>query len=182
VPRLPLLPAEPDDPVVAKVYEAFHREKRAPIALYRTLAHAPQMLQAYAGLARGLRYDATTARALRELAILRTARLVGSTYEWAHHVPMAKAAGVRDDQIAAMTDWRESDALDEREKTVLRCVDEIHEHAVTDESFAALVDDLGSEGAVEIVLLASFYQAVARTIQALGLEIEPEYESYLESW
>jgi hypothetical protein len=44
------------------------------------------------------------------------------------------------------------------------------------------VDELGRPGAVEIVLLASFYQAVARTIQALGLEIEPEYAHYLESW
>jgi alkylhydroperoxidase family enzyme len=182
MPRLSLLSPDPDDPVVAQVYDAFQRENRAPIALYRALAHAPRMLQAYAGLARGLRYDATTARSLRELVILRTARLVGSTYEWAHHVPMAKAAGVRDDQIAALTDWRDSDALDAREKTVLRCVDEIHEHAVTDDSFAGLVGELGSEGAVEIVLLASFYQGVARTIQALGLEIEPEYAPYLESW
>jgi alkylhydroperoxidase family enzyme len=180
--RLPLLPPDPDDPVVAQVYEAFHTENRPPIALYRALAHAPQMLRAYSVLARGLRNDATTDRALREIVILRTARLVASAYEWSHHVPMAKAAGVRDDQILAVRDWQASHAFDAREKTVLRCVDEIHEHAVSDDSFAAVADELGPEGAVEVVLLASFYQAVARTIQALDLEIEPEYERYLESW
>jgi alkylhydroperoxidase family enzyme len=180
--RLPLVPPDPDDPVVAQAFDAFRQEKRAPIALYRALAHAPQMLRAYSVLARGLRYEATTDRALRELVILRTARLVDSTYEWAHHVPMAAAAGVRDDQIRAVRDWRESDAFDERERIVLRCVDEIDRLAVTDASFAALVDELNPEGAVEIMLLASFYQSVARMIQALALEVEPEYERYLESW
>ena len=180
--RLPLLPGEPDDPVVAEVFEASRREGRAPIALYRALGHAPQVLASYSSLARTLRYDATTDRALREIAILRTARLIGSAYEWAHHVPMARAAGVRDDQIAAVRAWSGSTAFDAREQIVLRCVDELHAHAVSDDAFAALAGELGAEGAVEIVLLASFYQGVARTIQALGLEVEPEYEPHLESW
>ena len=60
--RLPMLPAEPADEVTAEVFETFAREGRDPIALYRVLAHAPLMLRAYAGLARGLRYEATTPR------------------------------------------------------------------------------------------------------------------------
>jgi alkylhydroperoxidase family enzyme len=180
--RLPLLPSDPDDPVVAQVFESFRQENRQPIALYRALAHAPQMLRAYSVLARGLRYDATTDRALREIVILRTARLADSAYEWAHHVPMARAVGVRDDQIGSLVDWNVSDAFDARERAVLQIVDEIDLVAVTDRTFAAVVSTLGAEGAVEIVLLASFYQSVARTIQALGLAVEPEYEPYLESW
>jgi alkylhydroperoxidase family enzyme len=180
--RLPLQPSDPDDPIVAQVFETFKLERRPPIALYRALAHAPRMLQAYSVLARGLRNEAETERALREIVILRTAQLVGSTYEWAHHVPMAKAAGVRDDQIRTLRDWRQSAAFDPQVKTVLQCVDEIDSLEVTDASFEALVGELGSSGAVEIVLLASFYQSVARTIQALGLEVEQEYEQYLDTW
>jgi hypothetical protein len=53
---------------------------------------------------------------------------------------------------------------------------------VTDETFAGLERLLGRDGALEIVLTASFYQSVARTIQALDLEIEPEYRPYLEGF
>ena len=36
---------------------------------------------------------------LREIAILRNARVSGSIYEYTQHVPIAKAVGVSDDQI-----------------------------------------------------------------------------------
>ena len=38
---------------------------------------------------------------------------------------------------------------------------------------------MGAEATIELILLASFYEAVARIIQALGLEVEPAYEPYL---
>ncbi len=45
----------------------------------------------------------------REIAILRTAKVSQSVYEWTQHVPIAKAVGVTDAQIAAMdtSGWRD---------------------------------------------------------------------------
>jgi alkylhydroperoxidase family enzyme len=111
--------------------------------------------------------------------ILRTAQLTASAYEWAHHVPMATAAGVRPEQIRALAAWEESAAFDEHERATLRCTEEVHALEVSDASFGELVRVLGRPGAVEIVLTASFYQAVARIVQALGLEVEPAYQPYL---
>ena len=48
---------------------------------------------------------------------------------------------------------------------------------MTDETFAELERVLDVTGAIEIVLTASFYQAVARMIQALDLEVEPAYRT-----
>lgn len=179
MPRLPLLDAEPTDEITAGVFETFRREGRDPIALYRVLAHSPRMLRAYAGLARGLRYEAETPRALRELMILRTAQLTGSEYEWAHHRTMAAANGVPDTKVRALAAWPESPLFDEPERAALRCVDEIHEVALSDEAFAGLERSVGAPATVELVLLAAFYEAVARIIQALGLEVESPYRHYL---
>jgi alkylhydroperoxidase family enzyme len=179
VPRLPLLPKEATDPVTAEVFATFAAEGRDPISLYRVLAHSPLMLRAYAGLARGLRYEAQTPRALRELMILRTAQLTSSEYEWAHHRAMAAANGVPDEQVLALAQWRESDRFDERERAALRCVEEIHEVALSDEGFAELERAVGPEATVELVLLSAFYEAVARMIQAFGLEVEPQYQPFL---
>lgn len=177
--RLPLLGLEPADEITAAVFETFRQEGRDPIALYRVLAHSPPMLRAYAGLARGLRYDATTPRALRELMILRTAQLTGSDYEWAHHRAMAAANGVPAEQVDALAAWRSSALFDGRERAALRCVEEIHDVALSDEAFAELERELGPPATIELVLLAAFYEAVARLIQALGLEVEPAYQAYL---
>src|SRR3984957_5365108 len=153
-----MLPAEPADEVTAAVFETFAREGREPIALYRVLAHSPLMLRAYAGLARGLRYEAQTPRALRELMILRTAQLTASDYEWAHHRAMAAANGVDDEQVRALAQWRESDRFDPRERAALRCVEEIHDVALSDEAFAELERAVGPGATVELVLLCAFYE------------------------
>ena len=177
--RLPLLGFEPADEITAAVFETFRQEGRDPIALYRVLAHSPPMLRAYAGLARGLRYDAATPRGLRELMILRTAQLTGSDYEWAHHRAMAAANGVPDEKVHALAAWRSSTLFDGCERAALRCVEEIHDVALSDEAFAELERELGAPATIELVLLAAFYEAVARLIQALGLEVEPAYQAYL---
>jgi 4-carboxymuconolactone decarboxylase len=173
--RLPLVPAEPDDPVVREVFARFAAEGRAPIELYRALAHSPKLLRAYSGLATALRYEAETPRVLRELVILRTAQLTGSEYEWAHHRKMALAAGVPEAKLEELERWRESNAFDERERAALRLADEAHELAVTDETFAELRRVFHDGEVVELVLLATFYQAVARVLQALAIKVEPEY-------
>jgi len=179
VTRLEMLGIEPEDPVVAEVFAGFAAEGRDPIALYRVLAHSPRMLRAYAGLARGLRYEAETPRPLRELMILRVAQLTGSDYEWAHHRAMAEQSGVAAEKVAALGAWRSSDLFDEGERAALRAVEEIHDIELTDESFAALERAFGASASVELVLLGAFYETVARVIQALGLEVEPEYREHL---
>jgi alkylhydroperoxidase family enzyme len=180
VTRVPLVQDDAADDVTASVFEAFHAEGREPIALYRALANVPILLRSYSVLARALRQDTVTDRRLRELVILRTAQLTASEYEWAHHVPMATAAGVRPEQVRALAVWEQSSVFDERERASLHCTEQVHALGVTDETFGELERLLGVTGALEIVLTASFYQAVARLIQALEVDVEPAYLTQLE--
>ncbi len=174
--RLPLVPVDSGDEDVAAVFGRFREEGRQPIALYRALANSPALLRAYSGLAAALRYQARTPRALREIGILRIAILTGSRYERSHHVPMAQAAGVSEEKIASIEDWRNSDAFDDRERALLRCADEVHRCALSDEAFAELERAFDAEEITELLLLLGFYEAVARMIDGFGLEVEPEYQ------
>jgi 4-carboxymuconolactone decarboxylase len=178
MPRLPLLTLAGEDPLIAAVLETCAREGRDPNALERVLAHSPLMLRAHAGLARGLRYDAQTPRALRELVILRVAQLTANEYAWAHHRAMAQEHGVVPAQVTALATWRSSDLFDARERAALRCVDEIHDVAVSDEAFAELEALVGSTATVELVLHCAFYEGVARIVQAFALEVEPVYQHF----
>lgn len=176
--RLPLVPVDSDDEDVAAVFRRFQEEGRQPIALYRALANSPALLRAYSGLASALRHQACTPRALRELAILRIATLTGSRYEWSHHLPMAQAAGLSEAKLASVEDWPASEAFDERERALLRCADEVHRCALSDDAFAELERVFDPEEITELLLLLGFYEAVARMIDGFGLELEPEYQEH----
>ena len=176
--RVPPVPDDAADKVVAPIFERFREEGREPIALYRALANAPELLRSYSALARSVRYDAESDRRLRELVILRTAQLTRSAYEWSHHRPMALAAGVRAEQIDALVDWEHSDAFDEVERLVLRCADEVDALGVTDDTFAGLERALGRTQAIEIVLTGCFYAMVSRMLDAMRVELDADVRDH----
>ena len=176
--RLPLVEGDAPDPITAEVFATSIREGRRPIALYRALANNPVMLRSYAQLAKTLRYDAGTPRALRELMILRIAQLCGSEYEWQHHRRMAADAGVTDEQVAALGEAATSPAFDDAERVAVRLAEEQHALAVTDATIADARRVLGDEATVELTLLGGFYEAVARMLQAFAVEVEPGQTLY----
>jgi alkylhydroperoxidase family enzyme len=73
--------------------------------LNRVLAHSPNVLRNFMRLGNSLLFHGVLPPRLRELAILRVAELTGAHYEWAHHVPIARQAGVRG-QIAGLKSGR----------------------------------------------------------------------------
>jgi len=142
------------------------------------LANNPVMLRSYAQLAKTLRYDAATPRALRELMILRIAQLSGSEYEWQHHRRMAADAGVSEEQVAALGEAATSPLFSGVERAAIRLAEEQHAYAVTDETIASLRELVGDAATVELSLLGALYEGVARMLQAFAIEVEPGQTLY----
>ena len=180
MPRVAEQPLDTGDTAVRSVFDRFAAEGREPIALYRVLAAAPWLLAAYNGLAVAMRHEATLPRGLRELAILRGAQLAGSDYEWSHHVPMARAAGVPESQLSRLHAWRTSPDFDARERAALTCVEAVHDATMGDDDFALLRASFSEAETVELVGVCAFYEMVARLIQAFGIEVEPSYARHLD--
>jgi alkylhydroperoxidase family enzyme len=95
---------------------------------------------------------------------------------------MALAAGVTADQAAELAAWRESALFSPAERLVLAAAEAVHEMAVTDELFGELEAALGRSGAMELIVVISQYEAVARIIQALGVEVEADHRHHLIDW
>ena len=71
--------------------------------------------------------------------------------------------------------------LDALSKTVLRAAREMtNDLAMPDESFAALEKALGREQVIDLTLAIAFYNAVVRLLGTLQIDVEPEYQHYLE--
>lgn len=172
--RLPLVPVEPDDPALKAMFEEVRARGIEVPNVYRTLGHAPAMLRAWLDMAWQLRLNAKTARALRELVILRAAQLAGVDYEWAHHVEMARAAGVSQARIDALHNWQASPLFDEAERAALRMAEEVTKGpGASAETMAELACHYGADAQVELVLTASFYACVGRFLTSFAVELEP---------
>jgi 4-carboxymuconolactone decarboxylase len=149
-----------------------------PPNLYRALANHPGIIAAWAEFANTLRNGTRTPRMLRELVILRGAQLARSEYEWAQHLRMARKAGVREAQIAALADWRQSAEFDAREKAALAIADAVTEGRVSDELYTEVARHFDPHDYVELAVTAGFYAMVARTLDALGVQLEPDFVDY----
>ena len=125
MPHLPLLPDAPDDAQVRQMFDEVRGRWPDVPNLYRVLGHSPAMLRAWLDFAWPLRLDATTPRRTRELMILHGARLTKTAFEWAHHVPLALAAGVTQAEIDQLMEDRVPDTVSAAEEAALRLAAEI---------------------------------------------------------
>jgi 4-carboxymuconolactone decarboxylase len=163
---IPLAPL-PDD-VAARVRLSGVRQ----VNLYRALAHAPKLLNAWISFAWTLREHCETPRSLRDLIVLRTAQRTLSQYEWHQHRRMAAEAGVGDHQVAELAMWRTSPAFTAAERAALALTDALVDGHVSDQINTALAAHFDEKARVELTLTAAFYCAVPRLLDALRVPIE----------
>ncbi|MDH3741177.1 MAG: carboxymuconolactone decarboxylase family protein [Hyphomicrobiales bacterium] len=175
-----LLPETPDDPKLKAMFdEVTARWPRVP-NLYRMLGHSPDMLRGWLDLAWSLRLNATTPRRTRELMILRGARMTETAYEWAHHVPMALEAGVTQAEVDALMEGDVAETFTEAERAALQLATEVTSGpAASPSCMANLRQHYCDAEIVELVLTASFYVCVGRTLKSLNVPLEEGYEA---SW
>lgn len=154
-----------------------------PIALNRAMANSPNAAKAMTTLAMYIRNGSKLDARLRELAILQVGWLARSPYEWSHHVKIGHDFGVSDADIKAIkaeTAGRPT-SLPELDRTALRAAREMTEgQAMADATFAALEKALGREQVIDLTLTIAFYNAVVRLLATLQIDVEPEYQPYLD--
>lgn len=174
--RIPMVSIPPDDPRVKAMFDEVTKRGMKVPDIYRVMGNAPDMLRAWLDFAWPLRLNAKTTRRLRELMILRGAQVSKTAYEWAHHVPMALAAGITQGEIDGLADWRKVDTLSSDEKAAIRLAEEVTQGpAASAECMADLAKHFNNEEIVELVLTASFYVCVGRFLKSMDVQLEPGY-------
>ena len=169
VPRLPFAPGEG---ATADLLRA--RRGGQLSGLDRLLLHSPPVAEGWNALLGALRSGTTLPADLRELIILRVAVLNGAAFEWTAHEPIARRAGLDDDQLAAL---RSRDAgsvpvWTPLQQAVLAFTD-VSTTSVTvpEPLFAALRAHLDERQVVEVTVTVGGYAMVSRFLVAL--EVPP---------
>jgi alkylhydroperoxidase family enzyme len=172
--RLPPLP-QPLDPILQEMFDKRRAQGGAIINLQIATGHAPQFARAASAMAFTIRFNAKTPRRVLELIIMRTAQIVGSTYEINQHIPLMKMCGYSDAQIAALPAWQASSLFDEEERATLGYVEEMtHGGDVDDPTFASLQKFFTTQEIVEITYTVGSYYANGLLTKALRIQVETD--------
>ena len=174
----PLTPEHSDDPLVGEEFAKLKLRWGAVLHLYRLLAWAPKLMKAWGAYAWVLRFEVDVPHRLRELLIIQIGWLLQASYEYEHHLPMARDAGVTQAQIDALPAWEvEPSLFDEVERAILQLGKELaFGRAASPETMKTLRAELGEQKTVELIVTAAFYCGVARVINSTGLALELGYE------
>jgi alkylhydroperoxidase family enzyme len=153
----------------------------APLKIFNMMAHAESNLRSLLRLGGTILSKQQLSGRLRELAVLRVAKLSGARYEWQQHVPIGQAAGITEAQTVAL-DAGNIDAacFDRRERLVLRFTDEVvRDVRASDDTFAQMRRQFSPREIVELILAVGYYMMIARLLETTGVDLEPDAETGL---
>lgn len=146
----------------------------ADLNIFRIMAHAETNVVPLLGLGASILTEQQLDGRLRELAILRVARLSGAEYEWVQHVPIAELVGASKAEIDALDRGEiESDCFDPVAREVLRFTTEVVEKVgASKECFERLSGHLSAREIVELILAIGFYMMVARLMETTEIDLD----------
>jgi 4-carboxymuconolactone decarboxylase len=168
-----------DNPALHPAEEALLDATLAEIAasrgyvsnLMQTLALAPTGLRAFAALGEYCRFGTLLSEAQRELVIVVAVRDVH--YGWAHHHPLARAAGIAEEQLLLLREGRTPRSLPPAEYALCDYAFEISAgRRIPPRVAEALHEHFNARQIVDIALLTAYYMAVSAL--AIGLEVPLE--------
>ncbi|OAN80886.1 carboxymuconolactone decarboxylase [Jannaschia sp. EhC01] len=166
--RLSPLPSDAWPDALADLEDAF----AGRLNVYRTMAHHPDLVRAWANLRQHVVLDTSLGPAASEVVILRAGARLNSDYEWGHHVSRARVLGFEDARIASLRGPLNAMAPDDA--TLARAVDEVIDQSrLSPETLAALSGVVGPQGVLDLFATVGFYSTLAFIVNTFDTPLDP---------
>jgi 4-carboxymuconolactone decarboxylase len=176
---------EPDSEELRELYERLSANPMGILNLFRIVAYNPKLLRNWLRMSAPLLTGGLSLEPrLREIAILRVAQNVRSDYEFGQHIPIARAAGLTDEEIAALKDFAESGCFSDLERAVIRYTDAV---SLLDAGAPDLARELrrwlSDRELLELSFVIGHWTMVACVLVPLEVELDEHVEATLpEGW
>jgi AhpD family alkylhydroperoxidase len=175
MPRLPLAQPRGLDLVRRLTYAYGRRVYGTPTEPAQVIGHHRPLLLGYGALSFAAeRFANAVDGRLKNLAMLRTAQLVGCQWCLDFGSRLAQDAGVPAADLRALAVWRESDRFDGRDRLVLEYAEAMTRTPVevSDELFARLRAQFDERQVVELTMAIALENLYSRSNWAFGIEGE----------
>lgn len=139
--------------------------------LLGTLAHHPNLVRASLPLNAHILRATSLSERQRELLVLRVATLRKATYIWVEHTPMARRAGVDEDEIAGVAFGPESACWEPDDAALIRSVDELlDDGTISDRTWSVLAGSFDVRQLIDIIYTVGVYQISASMVRSFALD------------
>lgn len=171
--RIDPLPESEWDESIRQLLTSRNPDPAAVLNIFSTFARHPALLAKWMPFGGKLLFKGTLPPRDRELLIMRTAWNCRCDYEWGHHLPIARSAGLSDEEFARISRGPGAPGWEAFDITLLRAADELHKGAViSDTTWAALVGRYDERQLIEMTMLVGQYHLVAFTLNSLRVQRE----------
>ncbi len=148
--------------------------------VYRTMAHHPALLRAWADLREHIVNGSALAQDDLEIVILRTGHRLGSHYEWSQHIDRARRRGLSDARILSVRgplgDMTGKDAV------ICKAVDELFaEHRIKEETLTSLVNSFGKLAVFDLMATVGFYSTLGFILNSFETPLDEDIRARLEA-
>jgi 4-carboxymuconolactone decarboxylase len=172
-PRLPPLTPETMTPEQRTLVAAQTRDGKVP-NLYATLVTHTRFYEPRWRFGSYLLRDSRVPARARELLILRTAWNSRTEYEWAHHVPIGRQAGLSDAQIERIAQGPAATGWNAQDRALLQAADQLQREAfISGQTWGELTRHYDTPQVIEIIYTVGGYAMTAFAIDSLGIQLEP---------
>lgn len=190
--RLRQVPKAEAPPEVLRIYQQFFGERDpvtepgtatgTPGDYWTTFALVPDLVvMAYNTLLPLLQPGRKLDPKLREFAILRTAIVGDSKFEFSQHMKVARMVGIPEEKLVAIKGWKTSDLFSPVERAVMAATDKILSlNRVEDETFASLQQHLSDPEILELFVVSGTWRMHGLIVRALHLEYDNDTTARLK--
>lgn len=166
--RIPYFDREKATGRAAKVYE-----KLPNLNIFRMLGHSGDMIDGFIKLGNEILIHGELDPVLREIAIVRTGVLRGSSYEVYQHEEISRKIGMSEELIKAIHEGPDAKAFDETQRQIMRFTDDVVKNTrASDATFNPLAEKLGYKQLQELVVTIGFYTLVSNFLETFDVDIE----------
>jgi alkylhydroperoxidase family enzyme len=176
--RIPLV-----DPAQAPAENRAALERLPRLDIFRMMAHAETAFRPLLRLGGAILSQQQLDPKLREFAILQAAHHTPGEYEWIQHVPIAKATGATDEEIAALARGDvDADCFGELESLVVRFNQQALARTRVDAGlFEAVKKRLTHREIVELLITLGYYAMLGRLTEVTGLAPNPPADAVVST-
>ena len=179
--RVPFTTRESMTPEGQAVWDDIEATRGGVARNYAALLNNPEAAGSFAALGGYVRFETPLDPRVKSLAVLTAAREASGHYVWTVNQRSAREAGIGDEIIAAIHEYRAPVGLDAKDAAVVQFVLELlRQHRVSDTSFEALRSQIGDAGIVDLLVVVAYYHGLAHSLQALDVELPEGVTSALQ--